>query len=230
MIRPRLLDLFCGAGGAAAGYVQAGFDVVGVDSAPQPHYPYEFIQADALAYLNAADLTRFDVIHASPVCKGYSAANNIRQKTYPLLIAQTRQRLQEIGKPYIIENVVMTGKWRGHMPSAVVLCGTMFGLKVYRHRYFESSHLLFTPQACTHPHALLDGYVCIYGDVIRGRQVGRTGNHYTRYSNAVGRAAMGIDWHVTQKELSQAIPPAYTDYLGAQLLYALRATESGGAA
>ena len=217
MNKPRLLDLFCGAGGAAAGYAQAGFEVIGVDVEPQPHYPFSFVQADALTYLDMVDLAQFDGIHASPVCKGYSKANNLQQIEYPMLIEETRNRLQRTGLPWVLENVVMTGKWRGHMPSAIEVCGTMFNLKVYRHRYFESSHLLFAPRRCAHPQYLLDDYVCIYGDVVRGRQKGNRGNNYTSYSVSYGRAAMGIDWYMTGRELSQAIPPAYTEWVGQQL-------------
>jgi len=216
-MKPRLLDLFCGAGGAAVGYALAGFEVTGVDIHPQPRYPFPFVQADALTYLDTCNLAQFDVIHASPVCKGYSKANNIQQREYPLLIETTRQRLQQTGLPWILENVVMSGVWRGHMPTAIELCGTMFNLKVYRHRYFEASHILFAPGACTHPQHLLEGYVCIYGDVVRGRQRGNRGNHYTPYSTAYGREAMGIDHYMTGRELSQAIPPAYTAWVGQQL-------------
>ncbi len=104
------------------------------------------------------------------------------------------------------------------MPHFLMLCGTHFGLKVYRHRQFESSHILFSPGPCQHPHELLPGYVCVYGHHVRGRQIGRYGNNYQRYPVATGRIAMGIDWQMTQKELSQAIPPAYTKWIGEQLL------------
>jgi len=108
------------------------------------------------------------------------------------------------------------------MPHFLMLCGTMFGLKVYRHRQFETSHLMFSPGPCQHPHELMPGYVCVYGQHTRGRQIGRYGNNYQRYSVEVGRSAMGIDW-MTQGELSQAIPPAYTKYIGGFLLDAVLA-------
>lgn len=114
--------------------------------------------------------------------------------------------------------VMMTGG--APMFHFVELCGTHFGLKVYRHRQFESSELLFAPGPCSHPYKLLPGYVCVYGDEVRGSATGKIGNQYQSFSVAVGRAALGIDW-MTQKELSQAIPPVYTEWLGKQLLTAI---------
>lgn len=222
MNRPLLLDLFCGAGGCARGYADAGFDVIGVDIAPQKHYPYQFVEADALnvlAQLASDGIWRgycvddFDAIHASPPCQGYSVTrhmNRAARRDHPLLLSRVRSMLNEIGLPWVIENV--NGAPMGHF---LTLCGTQFGLRVYRHRRFESSHLLMSPGHCSHPHELMDGYVCIYGDHVRGRQ---TGNQYPYYSLAAGRAAMGIDWPVTQHELAQAIPPAYTEWIGQQLL------------
>jgi DNA (cytosine-5)-methyltransferase 1 len=228
MPKPLLLDLFCGAGGAGEGYARAGFRVVGVDLDAKPlrHNPHETYQGDALEVLDTLlagepfhgyHLRDFAAIHASPICKGYSQANNIHRANYPMLIEPTRKRLRESGLPWVVENVRMTGRWRGHMPSAVVLCGTSFGLRVYRHRYFEASHLLFTPGPCSHPTKLLPGYLSIFGHGARGTQKGNRGNHYTRYGVDAARAAMGIDW-MTREELSQAIPPAYTQWIGRQLL------------
>ena len=212
-MRPLLLDLFCGAGGAAMGYHRAGFDVVGVDIAPQPHYPFTFIQADALTF----PLDGVDAIHASPPCQGYSQANNIWGREHPQLIDAVRARLAAQGTPWVIENV------RGalsHMPSSLVLCGTHFGLRVYRHRLFESSHLLFAPMSCAHPAKLPPGYLSIYGHGARETQRGNRGNDYRRAGVAQARTAMGIEW-MTQAELSQAIPPAYTEWIGRQLLATL---------
>ena len=205
----RLLDLFCGAGGCAKGYHDAGFEVVGVDIKPQPHYPYEFHQADALTY----PLDGFDVIHASPPCQGYTRARYIQGNTHPLLLDQVRKRLQKSSALWVIENVQ-----EAPMPHFVMLCGTHFGLKVYRHRQFETSHLMFSPGKCIHPHELLPDFVCVYGAHVRGRQIGNRGNNYPIYPIATGRSAMGIDWSMTQKELSEAIPPAYTRWIGEQLL------------
>jgi DNA (cytosine-5)-methyltransferase 1 len=216
MMKPRLLDLFSCAGGAGAGYAKY-FDVTGVDHVFQPHYPFRFIQADALTFLDTADLSQFDVIHASPPCQGYSRSRHIRMSRadcieHPLLLGEVREHLIKTGLPWIMENVA-----EAPMPHFLMLCGTMFGLKVYRHRQFESSHLMFSPGPCQHPHELLPGYVCVYGHHTRGRQIGRYGNNYQRYPVEVGRIAMDIDW-MTQAELSQAIPPAYTRWIG-QFLY-----------
>ena len=215
MSKPRLLDLFCGAGGAAMGYHRAGFEVVGVDIAPQKHYPFEFHQADALTY----PLDEFDVIHASPPCQGYSVSKGLSNGA-PLLIETVRLRLRASGASWIIENV------RGalsSMPTSVQLCGTQFGLHVYRHRLFESNMLLFAPgMVCRHPAYLMDGYLCVYGNGARRRQTGNRGNKYQRCSRAEARTAMDIDW-MTQHELSQAIPPAYTEWIGLQLRSALDA-------
>lgn len=226
--QPLLLDLFCGAGGAGTGYARAGWRVVGVDLDPKPlrHNPHEHYVGDALAVLDALlagdtwqgyRLGNFAAIHASPVCKGYSATRHQHPQEYPLLIAPTRERLQVIGLPWVLENVVMKGKWRGHMPAAVMLCGTMFGLRVYRHRFFESSHLLLCPAHQQHSASLTDGYVCVYGHTVHGHQVGNKGNKYTTFPVSVGREAMGIDW-MPMSALSQAVPPAYTEWLGRQLL------------
>ena len=155
--RPKLLDLFCGAGGCARGYQQAGFYVVGVDLEPQPHYcGDEFHQADAFEYL-AEHWEEFDMIHGSPVCKGYSVMNNLpwlKGREYPLQILPLREALDAIGKPYVIENV-MGARWgakglkkRGleaHGMQAGWLCGAMFGLPFYRHRLFETNWFWLQP-------------------------------------------------------------------------------------
>ena len=145
-MRPRLLDLFCGAGGAAVGYHRAGFDVVGVDITPQPNYPFEFVQADALdcaRLVIRCGTATFDAIHASPPCQAYIAA--CRRATsaadHPDLIGPTRELLQATGLPYVIENVAR----RPAASTAVLLCGSMFGLGVRRHRLFETNWPLMTP-------------------------------------------------------------------------------------
>ena len=153
----RLLDLFCGAGGAAVGYHNAGFDeIVGVDIAPQPNYPFDYIQADALEWL-AAWGHEYDAIHASPPCQGYSIMHNLpwlRGREYPLLLLPTLEMLEALGKPYVVENVMgarhgsKTLKKRGleaHGLKAGWLCGTMFGLPFYRHRLFATNWLWLAP-------------------------------------------------------------------------------------
>jgi len=212
--KPKLLDLFCGAGGAARGYQRAGFYVIGIDNRPQPHYVGdEFIQADALEYV-AAHGHEFDVIHASPPCQAYTRAQPIQNREHPKLIDDVRRLLIALDRKWIIENVV-----GAPMNVSIVLCGTMFGLKVYRHRLFESSEMLLQPE-CHHPAYLMDGFVSVYGDVVRGRQRGNRGNDYKRYTVAYARAAMGIDW-MTRDELREAISPAYTEFIGRFLMEAV---------
>ena len=128
----RLLDLFCGAGGAAMGYYRAGFEnIVGIDNKPQPNYPFEFIQVDALEYL-VEHGSEYDIIHASPPCQAFSWAAARWDKEYPDLISATRDLLLRTGKQYIIENVITAP-----IEKSLLLCGTMFGLGVIRHRHFE---------------------------------------------------------------------------------------------
>lgn len=215
MSRPRLLDLFCCAGGAGTGYFRAGFDVVGVDIAPHPRYPFPFYQADALAFL-AAHGREYDAIHASPPCQKFSRVSGRSRKrmtrVYPDLIAPIRALLREIGKPYVIENVE-----GAPLLTPVLLCGSMFLLDVRRHRLFESNVLLFAP-SCNHwsqrpRFRTLDSRR-------RGQMAAVIGVH--GHINYAGEfplrcAAMGIDW-MTNDELSQAIPPAYTEFIGRQLL------------
>lgn len=222
MRKPRLLDLFCSAGGCSVGYAQAGFECVGVDIGLQPRYPYEFHQADALEYLDTADLSTFDVIHASPECQAYSSSRhfpNARPEDHPKLIKDVRGRLEKIGLPWVIENVVGSD-----LPDAIQLCGSMFGLPIQRHRWFASSHLIFVPGPCQHVsgfYNVIGGKIRGYGDYASakfydcadGRQRRREG-YYTR---DVGCKAMDIGW-MTIAELCQAIPPAYTRYIGTQLL------------
>jgi hypothetical protein len=206
--RPRLLDLFCGAGGAAMGYHRAGFDVVGVDIKPQPHYPFEFHQADALTF----PLDGFDAIHASPPCQLFSRAGKLRDaqggKSSAInLIPETRRRLDS-GQAFVIENVP------GAPMEGVFLCGSTFGLGVRRHRLFESNIWLAGAGDCRHyEQGRPVGVYHVMGDhVPHGGTTARTLEE--------GRAAMGIDW-MTWDELKLAVPPAFTEWIGAQLLRAL---------
>lgn len=223
MTRPRLLDLFCGAGGAAMGYHQAGFDVVGVDIEPQPRYPFEFWQLDAIEVMNqlirGGDLIGgfwpyrsydFAAVHASPPCPRYSTLGamwNVDRDSHPDLYEATRARLQATGLPWVIENVPGAPYRQG-----VVLCGSMFGLAVRRHRNFESSLLMLAP-ACQHTEQ--GQPLGVYGTGGGGQMT--RGRKATRQE---APAAMGIDW-MTPAELSQAIPPAYTRWIGEQLLAAV---------
>lgn len=208
------MDLFCCAGGVAVGYNHAGFEVVGVDIEPQPHFPFEFIQADALK-LPKKFLASFDAIHASPPCQSYSdlAKRNGNAHEWPRLIEPVREMLIKTGKPYIIENV--SG---APMLNPVVLCGTMFkGLRVLRHRLFEANFLILTPPHGKHPRChTFDKRKSQYGktnDMIDFVSVNGGGN----CTIAAARDAMGIDW-MTKDELNEAIPPAYTELIGKQLI------------
>lgn len=228
-MKPRLLDLFCGAGGCARGYADAGFEVVGVDIADQPHYPYTFIKADALSF----PLDGFDVIHASPPCQEYSRSRHIRDATTPdiqhkpQLIQVVRVRLEQSALPWVIENVE-----DAPLPEALELCGSMFGLNTRRHRWFSSSILLFAPGPCRHT----PGFVNPVGGKVRGYgalrhptrtyldKSGRTRRAESSMARAAGCEAIGVDW-MTIAEMSQAIPPAYTRWIGLQLMDYLK-TES----
>ena len=205
----RLLDLFCGAGGAAMGYSRAGFDeIVGVDNRPQKNYPFEFVQDDALSYLEGLIFDRttmyFDLIHASPPCQGYSALLSMQHgKKYEELIPPVRDLLQQSGVSFVIENVV-----GAPLINPVLLCGSSFGLGVQRHRLFETSPNIYLRPPCVH-----------YGTKpldVTGTG-GPGGRHRKPSSMEQAKEAMGIDW-MTRAELSQAIPPAYTEYIGQVLL------------
>lgn len=196
----RALDLFCCAGGASAGLVAAGYDVTGVDIDPQPEYPFRFVQADALTF----PLGGFDLIWASPPCQRYSmySRNLGTSVNFPDLIAPMRERLRASGSLFIIENVI-----GAPLICPALLCGTMFGLKLLRHRLFETNfHVLPMLPSCSHKGTEIP----VYGNGTpqwHRQQFGRN------VSVAEKRAAMGIDW-MSGRPLSQAIPPAYAEYLG----------------
>jgi DNA (cytosine-5)-methyltransferase 1 len=204
-MKPRLLDLFCGAGGAAMGYYRAGFEVVGVDIKPQPHYPFEFHQADALIY----PLEGFDAYHASPPCQLYSRAGTQwrgQGKEYPDLINDTRTMLIATGKPYVIENVP-----DAPLINPTKLNGALFGMLVRRVRLFETSFnmpLVICPKEKA-AHFRKMGRPVKEGEIIT--PVG----HFSNVPYA--KRQMGIDW-MTGQELTQAIPPAYTEYIGKYLM------------
>lgn len=216
--RPKLLDLFCGAGGCSVGYYRAGFDVVGVDINPQPRYPFTFIQGDALEYCREHG-HEFDVIHASPPCQAYSVANNIHGRTdHPDLIDETRAALIAAGKPYVIENVPGSP-----LVNPAQICGLSLGLNVKRHRLFESNLMILGTPCGKHT----GDWLLVFGHTVleRGHVVGvaKGGGPVIRRKHTTterGRDAMGIPW-MTRDELSQAIPPAYTEFIGRQLFQAL---------
>ena len=211
----KLLDLFCGAGGAAMGYHRAGFEIVGVDRRLQPRYPFQFIRDDALRYLKAmirtGGINEYDLIHASAPCQPYSVLKGMASQERPRLIEPLRELLVQSGRPYIIENVPGSP-----LKNWVMLCGTMFGLLVIRHRLFECHPMiLISPACCAHRRS-----------VVRS---GRRPDRKKHYASVVGHfsdkpfaaQAMGIDW-MTTREMAQAIPPAYTEWLGLQMLERLR--------
>jgi DNA (cytosine-5)-methyltransferase 1 len=219
--KPRLLDLFCCAGGAGLGYSRAGFDVAGVDIDPQPNYPLPFVRADALL-LEAKFIAQFDAIHASPPCQAYSdlAKRNRNADEWPRLIEPIRKILIKSGLPWIIENVD-----GAPLRNPVVLCGTMFpGLRVLRHRLFESNFPIVQPPHGKHPKVhTFDRRKSHFGKTDEWRdfvQVTGGGN----CTLAAARAAMGIDW-MTKNEINESIPPAYTEYVGLQLLHHLSLQE-----
>lgn len=199
----KILDLFSGAGGAGKGYADAGFEVVGVDIAPQPRYPYEFHQADAIEYLRDHG-HEFDAIHASPPCQAFTNAQKIMGNEHPDLVEPTRELLEELGKPYVIENVP-----GAPLRDPVELCGAMFNLGTYRHRLFETNWELVPP-----PHPPHAKRTTKMGrKPVDGEMMHVVGN----FSGvAQARKAMGIDW-MTRDGLREAIPPAYSQYIGWQL-------------
>jgi hypothetical protein len=212
--KPRLLDLFCGAGGAARGYQMAGFHVTGVDIKPQPRYAGDrFILGDALEYV-AAHGHEYDAIHASPPCQSYSQMSHFTDGQYPRLIAPIREVLISIGRPYVIENV---GGAARELNAPIILCGHTFGLKTYRHRYFEVSPWMLAPSHVKHPEVCPRsgrGKSEIYGfiSVTGNGGAPNLGMPYLEYVSL----AMGIGW-MNREEISESIPPAYTRYIGQQL-------------
>lgn len=206
--RPRLLDLFCGAGGAGMGYTRAGFEVVGVDIAPQPRYPFTFIQGDALEYVRRHG-KEFDAIHASPPCQAHSRLQRVSGFTYLDLVPDTRSALADSGRSYVIENVV-----GAPLLSPIVLCGVSLGRPLYRHRLFESSASLNQPPHVTHCWRTTSGH---------GKsKVAARYSHLELFCDPVAparsyRQAMECEW-MTAMEAAQAIPPAYSQWVGEQLL------------
>lgn len=220
----RMLVLFCSAGGSSVGYHRAGFEeIVGVDIAPQPRYPFPFIQADALT-LDERFIRSFDAVHASPPCQFATPLRHAPNgKVHPNLIPATRARLRASGLPYVIENVEAA---LPHMIDPVMLCGSMFGLgagghQLRRHRLFETN-VAMSPPPCAHTEPVIG----MYGGHVRCRS-SKHGGRITRDfigqdKPALAREAMGIDW-MTMNEMSQAIPPAYTRWIGEHVAREARA-------
>jgi hypothetical protein len=222
MRKPRLLDLFCGAGGAAMGYYHAGFQVTGIDIIPQPNYPFGFHQGDALEYVDAHG-DEFDVVHASPPCKVHTTLKSFSAAHHQDLIPQTRSLLKKLNIPWVIENVP-----GAPLENPVTLCGSSFNLGVQRHRLFESN-TDFPSKPCMHNRQKTQG---------RRYPVKRyhSGKPVITYSHVIGvygrgqglgagevnlwRQAMGISWMI-RDELAQSIPPAYTEYVGQYLMAAV---------
>jgi DNA (cytosine-5)-methyltransferase 1 len=202
--RPRLLDLFCCQGGAAKGYADAGFDVTGVDLAPQPRYPYRFAQADAIAFVLEHGAA-FDFIHASPPCQHDSDCQRIQGNTHPDLIAPTRAVLEATGRPWVMENV---GGAVPKLREPVMLCGQMFRLANYRHRFFEAGGG-FTLAQPDHPAHLVP-------QAKMGRPVppGHYGQFVGNFSGVpLARRVLGVPW-MNRDGIRECIPPAYAEHIG----------------
>jgi DNA (cytosine-5)-methyltransferase 1 len=218
----RLLDLFCCAGGASKGYVDAGFDVVGVDLKPQPRYPYKFIQADAIECIGNLIATGavddFDAIHASPPCQAFSKLSNSAPGTkerYPNLMPQTRELLRATNKPYVIENVP-----GAPLNATVILCGTSFSLRLRLHRLFETSFPV-TQLACDHSSYVINPANADGRARIRTEFPGRLLEPFWRETK-------GVSW-MNGHEGREAIPPVYTKYIGQHLLTSIGRQHANGA-
>ncbi len=219
MTRPLLLDLFCGAGGAAVGYYRAGFDVIGIDIEPQPHYPFQFLQADAIAQ-HPLFLDMFDAIHASPPCQRYSTSTQAtgNPDDHPDLVEPTRDMLEATGLPYIIENVE-----GAPIRPDVMLCGSMFDMQVRRHRVFElGGWIAWGAPTCRHRDQARRGpTVDVTGHAGGRNQTVRPGFPVKWFDVEHARDVMGMPW-ADGRGCTEAIPPAYTEWIGTQLLEHLR--------
>lgn len=216
-MKPRLLDLFCGVGGCSVGYARAGFEVVGVDWVRQWQYPFEFHQSDAMTF----PLDGFDVVAASPPCKLFTVANRVDKarggrlfEPNTDLLTPTFERLRDHGGVWIVENVP-----GAPMPDdSVTLCGSSFALGVRRHRLFAASVPLTAPD-CRHAEQGQPVGVYGHGGAWKRKAPGGGG---VKVAGADAAVALGIDWTADQRVLSQAIPPAYTQHLGRQIMEAIR--------
>ena len=186
------------------GYHRAGFEVVGVDIKPQPRYPFEFHCEDAFAFLHKHHY-EFDVIHASPPCQAYSRMTKDSKK-HPDLYVECRQLLASTLKPWIIENVMGAPFAHG-----VILCGTMFGLNIWRHRCFETRDLILNPLRCDHKQ--FPEPWCVSGEG------GGNGLRHRKGDKKSWPRYLGMSW-ATPKECTQAVPPSYTQYIGKRIMEA----------
>ncbi|MFJ5110975.1 SAM-dependent methyltransferase [Streptomyces sp. NPDC088551] len=215
----RVLDAFCCAGGMAMGYYLAGFDVVGIDIDPQPNYPFPFVQGDAIEFIREHG-HEFDVVHGSPPCQAYTPLNAYNHKTYPDLIAPTRDAMLSTGRPYVIENVEAAAP---ELREPTLLCGPMFGLGLYRHRLFETNWNLLAPSHT--PHLALctrNGYLPTEAKPF----MTITGGRHSRAWQNAACDAMGMPWIKVLaggdikrgiREVCEAIPPSYARHIGAAI-------------
>lgn len=209
--RPIVLNTYCCQGGSAAGYDAAGFYVLGLDKDPQPRYPFTFIQADALWFLEEfADWIREHValVDASPPCQAHSRAQRIMKREHPRLIAPTRELLLAIGLPFTIENVEEA---RDELLAPVLLCGAMFGMRTYRHRLLETNGWTLTPPE--HP-----AHVAKLAKLGRPRGPGQFVDYVGNYSGVSdSREDMRMEW-ASRDGIREAVPPQYAEYFGRQAL------------
>lgn len=227
--KPRILDLFCCAGGAAKGYADAGFEVVGVDIDPQPNYPYEFHQADAIEFVKEHG-HEFDAIHASPPCQTFSRTKTLHGNEHPDLIKPTRDALVASGKPWVMENVVGSP-----LIGPIKLSGQHFNmtapdvdgvpLKLVRHRLFESNILLRVPDSF-HANRHIQT-ASIYGAgggwTPRHRDNPDRRGGYIPHTDVI-KKLLGIDW-MSKHEMSQSIPPVFTEWVGGRLIDHIKENE-----
>jgi len=220
-MRPRALDLFCCAGGAGTGLHRAGFDVTGVDIAPQPNYPFACFNMDALAfplrYGAPPGVAGYDFVWASPPCQAYSPLNAYNRKDYPDLIAPVRAKLIASGIPYVIENVV-----QAPLQNPVLLCGAMFGLNLYQHRNFEASFPIVPPAHPKHRWTCQrNGYL---PSVTRPFMTITGGKHSNAWRERAA-AEKGVPWMKEISEVCEAIPPAYAEHIGRAALAHIQASK-----